>query len=579
MIEMHDVRFAYAGTTKPVLDGINVMIGKNETVLLLGASGAGKSSLVLCLNGLIPNSIHGEFSGVVRVGGKDTSETPIAELARQVGIVFQDPEAQLVTMKVEDEIAFGMENVCLNPNEMERRIEAALQQTGLSEFRQWPIDKLSGGQKQRLALASVLCMQPRILVLDEPTANLDPEGTRELYAVLRNLRKSGNYTIIMIEHKLDDVMDIADRVLVLGKNGRIIADGHPREVLYRKYDEFIQEGVWLPYSVTFTHELRKRGIAAAETPLTVKETISMLERIRLTGEAEELALQAAAGSVFSRIAEAANDTDTAHTHAEDMEPGLAAAEMELAIEIRPAEFNCKNACILRPMHLCVPKGDFLAIVGKNGAGKSTLARCMIKLQQAGKGVIYFHGRDLAEWPVHDMAREVGYVFQNPEHQFVTNRVFDELAFGLKGMQLSPDEIYSRVEQMLDRFGLKKYLEANPFQLSHGEKRRLSTASMLITGQRLLILDEPTFGQDGRNAHQLMQLMKELQETGHTIIIISHDMGLIAEYADHAAVLKSGRLIFHGTVQALFDREELLGEAGLSLPPSVAIERRFRAAYV
>ncbi|MCE5173355.1 energy-coupling factor ABC transporter ATP-binding protein [Paenibacillus profundus] len=575
MIEMHDVHFTYAGTIKPVLDGIDVMIGNNETVLLLGASGAGKSSLVLCLNGLIPNSIYGEFSGVVRVGGKDTSITPIAELARQVGIVFQDPEAQLVTMKVEDEVAFGMENLCLGPNEMERRIEVALQQTGLSEFRQWQIDKLSGGQKQRLALASVLCMQPRILVLDEPTANLDPEGTRELFAILRNLRKSGNYTIIMIEHKLDDLMDMADRVLVLGKNGRIIADGHPREVFYHKYNELIQEGVWLPYSVTFTCELIKRGIAVSGTPLTVNETVEMLERIRLTGENDEFALQAAAGIASRMNAEAVNDT--AHTFVGKIQPSL--VKDELAIEIRPVEFTQKKACILRPMHLCVPKGDFLAIVGKNGAGKSTLARYMIKLQQADKGVIYLHGRDLVEWPVHDMAREVGYVFQNPEHQFVTNRVFDELAFGLKGMQLSPDEIYSRVEQMLDRFGLKKYIEANPFQLSHGEKRRLSTASMLITGQRLLILDEPTFGQDGRNAHQLMQLMKELQETGHTIIIISHDMGLIAEYADHAAVLKTGRLIFHGTVQALFDRKELLVEAGLNLPPSVEIERQFRAASV
>ncbi len=575
MIEMHDVRFTYAGTNRPVLDGIHVMINKNETVLLLGASGAGKSSLVLCLNGLIPNSVHGSFSGTVQVGGKDTSKTPIAELACEIGIVFQDPEAQLVNIKVEDELAFGMENLCLDSDEMERRMEDALEQTGLSEFRQWKIDKLSGGQKQRLALACALCMQPRILVLDEPTANLDPEGTKELFAILRNLRECGKYTIIIIEHKLDELMDTVDRVLVLGKIGKIIADGHPRHVFYQHYDELIREGVWLPYSIKFTHELMKQGIAVTETPLTVKETIDMLEHSRLTCDMEELFFQAAMGNVSIKNVKASFDTAYSHTRGK---LSFTDSAEEFAIEIRPAEFTRKQTCILRPMRLTVPRGDFLAIVGKNGAGKSTLARFMMKLHQTNKGVIHLHGRDLTKWSVHEMAREVGYVFQNPEHQFVTNRVFDELAFGLREMQLSQNEISARVEQMLERFGLEQYVNANPFQLSHGEKRRLSTASMLIAGQRLLILDEPTFGQDEYNAHQLMQMMKELQETGHTIIIVSHDMGLIAEYADHAAVLKAGRLCFHGTVQALFDRMDLLEEADLNEPPSVEIARHFRKVY-
>lgn len=559
MIELRDVRFAYAGSAKPVLDGITATIGERETVLLLGASGAGKSSLALTLNGLIPGSIHGEFSGTVRVGELDTTTTPVAELARQVGIVFQDPEAQMVAMKVEDEIAFGMENLCLDPGEMERRIEAALRQTGLSALRHGQIDKLSGGQKQRLALASVLCMQPRILVLDEPTANLDPEGTRELFAVLRELRKSGNYTIIMIEHTLDDLADMADRVLVLGKNGKMIADGHPRQVFYRQYEELMQEGVWLPYSVKLTNALKERGIAVSETPLTVNETVAMLEKIGQKG--------AVSGTI----------REVAHTLAGGRRPGQPAPE--LAIEIRAGDFDRQKICVLQPMQLSVPKGDFLAIVGKNGAGKSTLARCMIKLQPTNKGVIYLNGRDIAAWSARDVAREVGYVFQNPEHQFVTNVVFDELAFGLRGMELSQDDIYARVERMLERFGLVSHAEVNPFQLSHGEKRRLSVASMLITGQRLLILDEPTFGQDGGNAHQLMSMMKELQATGHTIVIISHDMGLVAEYADHAAVLQAGRLIFHGTVQALFDRQELLAEAGLDAPPSVEIARQLQAVYV
>lgn len=558
MIEMRDVRFAYAGASKPVLDGVRLRVEANETALLLGASGAGKSSLALCLNGLIPGGIPGEFDGVVRVAGKDTAAAPIAELAVQVGLVFQDPEAQLVTMKVEDEVAFGLENIALEPEEMERRIEEALRQTGLSELRHSRIDKLSGGQKQRLALASVLAMRPSILVLDEPTANLDPEGTRELFAILRELRASGRYTILLIEHKLEELMEMTDRVLVLGRDGRIVADGPPREVFYRQYDELVQEGVWLPYAVQLAQRLIQRGVPVPGAPLTVRETVKMLETVHLTEEVRELVLHAAVG----RKSEAA-----------------ANAEPEIVLEIKPAEFTREQDGVLKPMHLRVPKGDFLALVGQNGAGKSTLARYMIKLLRAEPDVIYLQGLDLAKWPAQLLAREIGYVFQNPEHQFVTNRVSDELAFGLKSLALAKEEVDARVERMLERFGLAAYADANPFQLSHGEKRRLSTASMLIAGQRLLILDEPTFGQDQRNARQLMRTMKELQESGHTIVIISHDMGLIAEYADHAAVLKAGRLIFHGRTRELFDREELLAEAGLGLPPSIELERRLRAVCV
>jgi len=581
-IEMRDVRFAYAGASKPVLDGVRLRVEANETALLLGASGAGKSSLALCLNGLIPGGIPGEFDGVVRVAGMDTAAATIAELAVQVGLVFQDPEAQLVTMKVEDEVAFGLENIALEPEEMERRIEEALRQTGLSALRHSRIDKLSGGQKQRLALASVLAMRPSVLVLDEPTANLDPEGTRELFAILRELRASGRYTILLIEHKLDELMEMTDRVLVLGRGGRIAADGSPREVFYRQYDELVQEGVWLPYAVQLAHRLIRRGVPVPGASLTVQETVKLLEAVPLTEEVRELVLHTAAGRKSESAANAAVSAETGANAGIDSESDANAAdgaETEIVLEIKPAEFTRDKDGVLKPMHLRVLKGDFLALVGQNGAGKSTLARYMIKLLRAEPGVIYLQGRDLAEWPAQLLTREIGYVFQNPEHQFVTNRVSDELAFGLKSLALAKEEVDARVERMLERFGLAAYADANPFQLSHGEKRRLSTASMLIAGQKLLILDEPTFGQDQRNARQLMRTMKELQESGHTIVIISHDMGMIAEYADHAAVLKAGRLIFHGRTRELFDREELLAEAGLGLPPSIELERLLRAVCV
>lgn len=547
IIEMEHVRFQYLGANKPVLNGINVTIRKNETVLLLGASGAGKSSFALCLNGLIPHAVHGQFSGTVRVQGKHTAETTVADLTRHVGLVFQDPEAQLVNMKVEDEVAFGLENLCLSPEEMDRRITSALAETGLSAYRHWPVDRLSGGQKQRLALASVLCMQPQILILDEPTANLDPAGTREVFSVLRQLKRSGKYTFILIEHKLDDLMDLVDRILLLGRNGTIIADGSPRHVFYEHASLLRQEGVWMPQCVQLTCALKERGIPLAEKPLTVDETVDMLTTF-----------------YSHQVLTDAWKADRRHEMSSSMDANL-------ALEIKHHAFG--KECMLQPMQLQVPQGDFLAIVGENGAGKSTLARHIMQLHKVNKDVIYIHGRDVTKLSVRDIGKEIGYVFQNPEHQFVTERVYDEIAFSLKWMKVPEKEIESRVREMLGRFGLLAFAEMNPFQLSHGQKRRLSVASMLVTGQKLLILDEPTFGQDQNNAVQLMDRMKQLQFDGHTIIIISHDMGLIAEYADHVAVMKQGKLCFHGTTQALFAQPDLLSEAGLTLPTVAEIAVR------
>ncbi|MFO1443580.1 ATP-binding cassette domain-containing protein [Bacillus sp. Bva_UNVM-123] len=543
---MENVCFSYLGSKKSVLNKINLNFKKNEMVLLLGASGAGKSSLAYCLNGLIPNSIYGDFSGTIRVEGKKTTETPIMEFTKHIGIVFQDPDAQLVTMKVEDEVAFGMENLCLDPIEMNDQIDTALKKTGLSKFRDWPVDLLSGGQKQKLALASILCMRPQILVLDEPTANLDPAGTKEVFSILRELRQSGEYTIIMIEHKLDDVIDLIDRVVVLGKNGSIIADGHPRDVFYKNYQKLLEEGVWLPYCVKLQMELQSRVLPFTSNPLTVKETVAKIKPfLSAVKNPEIMPLK---------------------------EQNL--SRKNIVLEIKKKEFSNKLSKILHPMELSIPEGDFLAIVGKNGSGKSALTRFMMNLEQVEKEIIYLNGKDLVELPMHEIVNEIGYVFQNPEHQFITSCVADELAFGLKCRNVSRTEIVERVQEMLVLFGLEEYANIHPFQLSHGEKRRLSVASMLITGQKLLIFDEPTFGQDQKNARALLQIMKQLQRTGHTIIIISHDMALIAEFAENVAVLKEGQLVFHGTVQALFTKQKLLEENGLSLPPSVELALQF-----
>ncbi len=549
MIEMKDISFTYAGATRKTLNNINLSIKKNDITLLLGASGSGKSSLVHCLNGLIPYHIQGELSGTIKIADRKIHTMSIGELTKQVGLVFQDPEAQLVTMKVEDEIAFGLENLCLPPKEITEGIQLALKQTGLEGYQQQLNDQLSGGQKQRLALASVLCMQPQILILDEPTAYLDPEGTNEFFSTLRKLQQTTNLTIIIIEHKLDKLIDIVNHVIVLGKNGRIIADGTPQNVFYEHYEQLISEGVWLPDCVRIINELKRKGFAINRTPITVTET----------------------AKVLTALLPAKLTTEKNMIHRENNnEQCILLSDAKIALEIKNRHFSCKHFCPLKPMELKIPQGDFLAVVGKNGAGKSTLAQYIVKLLPLQKDVIFLDGCELVQLPVHDVSQKVGYVFQNPEHQFVTSRVIDELAFGLKRLKLTQSEIDARVHTMLEQFALIDYAEMNPFCLSHGEKRRLSVASMLITGQKLLIFDEPTFGQDLQNANKLMRIMKDLQKAGNTVIMISHDMNLIAEYADHVAVLDKGFLRFHGPVEALFSKPALLEEAGLALPPIVEI---------
>lgn len=551
IIEIENISFRYLTSEQDALKNVSLSVDRNEMVLLLGASGSGKSSLVLCLNGLIPNVIHGDFCGEVRVNGRNTSETTVAELATQVGMVFQDPEAQIVTMKVEDEIAFGIENLCLDPSEMEKRIVESLQTVGLLPFRKHSVDVLSGGQKQRLALASVLCMEPQIIILDEPTAYLDPVGTKEFFAVLQELKQSGNYTIIIIEHKLDGLIDMVDRVVVLGKNGSVLTDGAPAQVFYENDEICMKEGVWMPQTVKLLQQLKRGGLPITRNPLTIDETVHTIEQLL---------------SRMESMSPFIKKQKTAVKH----EPPI------LAVHKLP--FTRDSNHILQPMELMIPKGDFLAIVGKNGAGKSTLTRHLIHLQSTNKGVIYFNGSDVVDCPAWSIAEKTGYVFQNPEHQFVTNSVAEELRFSLKKFDYSDDEIDNRVEEMLQRFGLSEHARKNPFQLSHGEKRRLSVATMLISEQELLILDEPTFGQDEKNATELMELMKTLQQAGKTIIIISHDMELICEYADHVAVLKEGELIFHGVVQDLFNQTSIVAEAGLLLPPTVEIARRLAYKY-
>ena len=558
MIQVQDLHFKYVGRKAEALQGVNLRIRQGETVLLLGPTGSGKSTLALCLNGLIPQVMGGRMNGRVRIAGLDTRETPISELTQQVGIVFQDPEAQFVTMTVEDEIAFGLENLRVPPEEMDGHIREALARVGMTRYRRRRVDALSDGEKQRLALATLLAMRPRVLVFDEPTANLDPVGTREVFDTITQLKRTGRYTIILVEHKLDELMHLVDRVVALTPNGNILTDGPPQAVFRDQADVLLEHGIWMPQTALLAHRLRGRGVRLEPFPITLEQ-------------AEQALLQVTRGK---------------NTQCATRNPALSEAEgtphetndPPPAVQVRNLSFSYDGPVVLDDINLRVPQGDFLAIVGANGAGKTTLAKHLIDVLHPPRGSVLLEGSDVTRIAARDLIRRVGYVFQNPEHQFITESVAHELSFGLRLMGLPEAEIETRVGALLEQFGLSHLARANPFTLSQGEKRRLSVATMLAVGQDTLILDEPTFGQDQRNAEALMQMLSKLHAAGRTVIMITHDMTLVAEYARHVAVMVEGQLRFHGPTADVFARPELLAQARLTLPPLAELSQRLAAHH-
>jgi energy-coupling factor transporter ATP-binding protein EcfA2 len=543
-IDVERLSFRYAGRKRPALRELSFSIAEGETVLVLGPSGCGKSTLGLCLNGMIPHVVAGELSGAVSVHGQLVGGRPLVDTVREVGIVFQDPEAQLCMLRVDEEIAFGLENLAVPPLEMPSRIAGALERTGLTCAGDTRVDWLSGGNKQRLALASVLAMQPSVLVFDEPTSNLDPAGARAVFDAIARLKAEGRHTIVIVEHRLDQLMHLIDRVLVLGPDGTLLDDGEPHRVLEQQARALREFGIWTPQVCDLAEALRAHGIALAHYPITLEEAHAALAPFA-HGEESHVVCGSAAN-----------------------------AEAPTAVSIRGLSSSYgRGPDVLRDVQLEVQSGEFLALVGPNGAGKSTLAHHLIATLRAPRGTVFVEGDDIRDIKPEHLAELVGYVFQNPEHQFVARTVFDELAFGLRLRGVAEPDVRAQVEPMLADFGLTGLAAANPFKLSHGEKRRLSVATMLILHQRILLLDEPTFGQDRRHATALLDRFRALNAAGTTLIVITHDMRLVAEYANRVAVMEQGRIVAAGSTDDLFDDRALLDHAHLEVPPMRALGER------
>lgn len=567
LLRVRDLSITHADAARPSPADVTFDIRPGEIVLLLGPSGSGKSTLTLALNGLIPHAVPATMTGQVVAGGLDTTEALTATLSTRVAMVFQDPDAQIVTGTVYEEVAFGPENLRLPLDEVRARTEAALRRVGLWERRDENPDRLSGGGRQRLAIGCALAMGSPLIVLDEPTANLDPQGIDDVYAALADVVAAGDRAILLVEHNLDAALSFVTRTIVLDRSGRVAFDGAPAEVIREHVDELVAMGVWLPAATIAALRVRDAGATLTPLPLTPDELAAALAAGGPSPgpSSEERRDETKRGKTPGTPHRASSRSARSTTEEGGSARSTTAAEQPI-VRARGLTVRRGRTEILHGIELDIAPGTFTAIVGTNGAGKTTLLQALAGVVPPPKRQVVVDGVDPGAASPRDLASRIGFVFQNPEHRFIAHTVFDELAHGLRLRRVPDAEITERVQSMLARFGLEEKADVHPFLLSGGEKRRLSVGTALITRPGVLALDEPTFGQDRARAAELLTLLHDLRTEGTTILIVTHDLQLVAEHSTHTLILRAGRVHAAGTTADLFRDERTFTDAGLRLPP-------------
>jgi energy-coupling factor transporter ATP-binding protein EcfA2 len=529
--------FTYQNTTLPALQGISGEMTRGSFTMVMGHSGAGKSTLCCAINGLVPRFLRGDYTGRVVAEGLETAQNSVPDMARVVGIVLQDFEAQIFSTNVELEMAFGLENQCLPRSAMEERIIAYLRVVGLEGLLRRDTATLSGGQKQRLAIGSVLAMETPILVMDEPTTDIDPEGRRHILSLIRRLR-TGDRTLVVTDLDAEAAVQ-ADQVWLL-KEGRLLAKGAPAEIL------------------TDSDLIESCGIR----PLA---TVALFQRMNWTGQ--PLTVEAAAAEIENR--------GLLRPHRREGREKSALAPAKVILEARNLSFRYPAGDInaLKDIDLTIHEGDFVALLGQNGSGKTTLAKHFNGLLKATAGAMLVRGRPVNHYRRPELAREVGYVFQNPDHQIFAPTVGEEVAFGPRILGMDRKTMERNIAEALSATGLSGFEERNPFLLNRGERQRVAVASILAVKPAVIILDEPTTGLDYCHQRDTMEMLKQLNQLGHTIIVITHAMWIAEAYAGRSILMKDGRILLDGPTAAVFSDETMLAKA--SLAPSDLIRLRNR----
>ena len=531
IISFKNFSFQYRAQKKPTLKEINLDIYPGERVLIAGPSGCGKSTLAGCINGLNPFSNPGECSGELIVDGVDAPKSSIFQLSAYVGTVLQDPDGQFIGLTVGEDIAFALENSCMPQDEMHEITRHAAELVGIQDHLDYAPHELSGGQKQRVSLAGVMVDQVKILLFDEPLANLDPATGKQTIELIDEIQEKTDTTVVIIEHRLEDVLwrDV-DRIVLMG-DGKILADLHPDELLSTRLLE--ENGIREPLYLTALRYAGVELVPAKKPAHADSVVIDEADRKKMTDW------------FWSRPAAEAEK------------------EHEPLLEVRNLTFGYeRGGQTLRDVSLTIHKGEMVSIVGKNGAGKSTFSKLVCGFETPDSGEILFQGRDLLQENIRHRAKHIGYVMQNPNQMISKTMIFDEVALSLRNMGKSEEEIREKVEETLKVCGLFPFRNWPVSALSFGQKKRVTIASVLVQDPELIILDEPTAGQDFRHYTEIMEFLRGLNEKGVTVVMITHDMHLMLEYTPRALVFADGRLIADRSAAAALCDPQLIRQAAL-----------------
>ncbi|MFN5727677.1 MAG: ABC transporter ATP-binding protein, partial [Pseudanabaena sp.] len=507
------VSYIYPNAKDTVLKDISLTIKKGEFLGIIGATGAGKTTLCLALTGIVPQFYGGRFFGKIAIASLDTLDHPVSELARHVGIVFEDPEIQITATSVENEIAFALENLCIPREEILRRIPIVLKSVRLEGFEKKNPQELSGGQKQRLAIAAALALQPDLLILDEPTSQLDPIGSQEVFVTVRELKEELGVAIVMVSHAAEEMAEFCDRIALLSQ-GKLIAVGTPDEI-YSQVDLLQQNKLRPPEVAQSFSQIQQKGINIPKIPVTLEAGIKALSELRSQ-------IQPIEPPIFT-------------TPIRSNKPPV------LSVQNLKHTFDDGTEA-LKNVSLDIHEGEYVLIVGQNGAGKSTLVKHFLNLLKPTSGKVLVRDRDTQDLSVSDLAQSIGYLAQNPDNQIFNTSVEKEVAFALPFLGYAPDIVKKETERSLKAMQLWEQRHAHPLSLPKGERGRIVIAALLAMNPEIIIFDEPTTGQDYQGAASILEVSRQLHQMGKTVIVITHHLYLMPDYADRAIVMGKGTIL-------------------------------------
>ncbi len=549
ILSIDQVSYKYGNGNEPALRELDLDVKRGHFTSIMGKTGAGKTTLLMLLNGLIPHFFDGEIQGRVTTARLDTQRYHIQTLARRIGLVLQDPDTQILGMTVEKDVAFGPSNLGFPPEKIRETIPRVLDTVGLANYEHRVPAKLSGGEKQRLAIAGILAMQPLILALDEPTSELDPLSRRRLFDTCYKLCHSLGYTVICATHDSEEALLYSDSIIVL-ENGKIAWEGKPGD-LFSDISLCKLSGIRPPAIAEFLHDLQSTDtVSIQEIPVTLNEGIDALYTL-LKGRT---ILSSNWNSLTAKQ-----------------------SQKETMIEVKNLYHRYEDGFeALHGISLQIKAGEFIALVGQNGAGKSTFVKHLNRLLLPTEGDVFIKGVNTKNSDTSTLGKTIGYVFQNPDHQIFSSSVREEIAFGLHHIcGIGGAEADDRIHYALNFVGLADKIDRHPFSLGKGERQKLAVASVLAVEPDIIVIDEPTTGLDWIGTQQMMKLITSLHSLGHTVIMITHDMQLAADYASRIIILNRGKVAADGIPGDVFSQSEILEQSSLVPPPAALITNELR----